>query len=197
MFRRPRSKAARDASRDAAGEAGAHDSAREADAQGTETQGTGAQDSAAQDAGTQDTAALRVPLSPRSGRRHGRRAIRSSITGPGLRNPHSRFARFEADARGVVEFLQHQFAEELHGVNIGFQTVPSGEPESSQPLYYSINRATKTIMLYRMPIQRAKVLHVDDDLHRRMFIEHCVYLAVCEYLGREPWELMPGYFDHF
>lgn len=140
---------------------------------------------------------MRVPVTARAARRHGRRPIRSSITGAGLKNPDSRFARFEYDARGAVEFLQHQFPEELHGVNIGFQTVPNGEPESVKPLYYAIDRATQTIMLFRVPIQRAKVLHVDDAVHRRMFIEHCVYLAVCEYMGRDPWDLLPGYFDHY
>ena len=48
-----------------------------------------------------------------------------------------------------------------------------------------------------MPIQRAQGLHVDDAEHRRLFIGHCVYLSVCEYLGRDPWELLPGRFDHY
>ncbi|KAM9863163.1 metallopeptidase family protein [Leucobacter sp. BZR 635] len=129
--------------------------------------------------------------------RHGRRPIRSSLTGPALANPASRVARFETDARAVVEFLQHTFADELRGVQIGFQTVPSGESNSDLPMLYSVDREAKSIMLFRMPIQRARGLHVNDDEHRRYFIEHCVYRAVCEYLGREPWELLPGRFDHF
>ncbi|KUF08376.1 metallopeptidase family protein [Leucobacter sp. G161] len=129
--------------------------------------------------------------------RHGRRPIRSSLTGPALANPASRVARFETDARGVVEFLQHTFPDELRGVQIGFQTVPSGQGDSAQPMLYSIDRSARSIMLYRMPIQRARGLHVNDDEHRRYFIEHCVYRAVCEYLGHEPWELLPGRFDHF
>ena len=129
--------------------------------------------------------------------RHGRRPIRSSITGPALANPQSRVKKFESDARGAVEFLQRAFPEELHGVQIGFQTVPAAAGESSMPMLYSIDRDAASITLYRMPIQRSKGLHVDDDEHRRYFIEHCVYRAVCEYLGREPWELLPGRFDHF
>lgn len=119
------------------------------------------------------------------------------MSGPGLRDPQGRLARFEYDARGVVEFLQHQFPEQLDSVNIGFQTVPIGKPTSMRPLYYGIDRDTKTIMLYRVPIQRANVLHVDDAEHRRFFVEHCVYSAICEYLHREPWDLMPGYFEHY
>lgn len=133
----------------------------------------------------------------RRARRHGRRPIRSSIVGPALRNPHNRVSRFETDARGAVEYLQSMFADELRDVQIGFQTVPSGLGESSAPMLYSVDRTRRTIMLYRMPIQRARGLHVNDDEHRRYFVEHCVYRAVCEYLGREPWELLPGRFDHF
>lgn len=129
--------------------------------------------------------------------RHGRRPIRSSITGPALANPQSRATRFEADARGAVEYLQSMFADELRGVQIGFQTVPTNVGESTAPLLYSVDRAARTIMLYRMPIQRSRGLHVNDDEHRRYFVEHCVYRAVCEYLGREPWELLPGRFDHY
>lgn len=105
--------------------------------------------------------------------------------------------RFDADARGAVQVLQAQFPEELKGVRIGFRTAPTGEGESRNPLLYAVNRNEQSIMLFRMPIQRARGLHVNDDEHRRYFVEHCVYLAVCEYLGREPWELMPGRFDHY
>ncbi|MCS3427269.1 hypothetical protein U746_2142 [Mycolicibacterium mucogenicum 261Sha1.1M5] len=139
----------------------------------------------------------RTPRTQGRPTRHGRRPIRSSITGPALANPQSRVTKFEADARGAVEFLQRALPEELHGVQIGFQTVPAATGESSMPMLYSIDRAARSIMLYRMPIQRSKGLHVDDDEHRRYFVEHCVYRAVCEYLGREPWELLPGRFDHY
>lgn len=133
----------------------------------------------------------------RVSRRHGRRPIRSALVGPGLPNPSGRIARFEADARGAVELLQAHFPEELDGVRIGFQTAPTGEGDGGNPLLYTVDRSTRSIMLFRVPIQRAKGLHVDDDEHRRYFVEHCVYLAVCEYLGREPWDLLPGRFDHY
>ena len=135
--------------------------------------------------------------SGRRSRRHGRRPIRSSIAGPDLPDPASRFARFEADARAAVELLQSLLPDELRGVQVGFQTAPSGRDESELPLLYSVNRAARTIVLYRMPIQRARGLHVPDDEHRRYFIEHVVYRAVCEYLGRDPWDLLPGRFDHY
>ena len=130
-------------------------------------------------------------------RRHGRRSIRSSMTGPQLPNPDARVARFELAARAALEVLRHEVGNDLRGVRIGFATAPMGVGTSEQPLFYSIERAERTIVLYRMPIQRAKGLHVDDDEHRRLFIGHCVHRAVCEYLGRAPWEIASGRFDHF
>src|SRR5690606_2996370 len=123
----------------------------------------------------------RKPTAPaRANRRHGRRPMRSSLTGPGLPDPNARVLRFEIYARGAVELLQSHVPDELRDVQIGCQTAPSGRGESRLPLFYSIDRQARTIMMFRMPIQRARGLHVDDEEHRRYFVEHCVYLAVCE-----------------
>lgn len=131
-------------------------------------------------------------------KRHGRRAARSSLTGPGLPNPQHRVTRFETDARGVVQLLQQHFPDELRDVQVGFQTAPTSDfTESKFPMLYGIDRAKRTVMMFRMPIQRAQGLHVNDDEHRRYFVQHCVYQAICEYMGREPWEVMPGRFDHY
>jgi hypothetical protein len=109
--------------------------------------------------------------------------------------------RFEIAARGALDLLRAELGSDLDGVHIGFSTVPTGqgmtEEGSEQPLFYSIDRRARTIVLYRMPIQRARGLHVDDEEHRRLFIGHCVHRAVCEYLGRAPWDVLPGRFDHF
>lgn len=127
--------------------------------------------------------------------------------------------RFELAARSALEFLRQEVGDELEGVHIGFQTAPMfrgdaaantaagstggsqseglGEGQGESQMFFSIDRASRTIVLYRMPIQRAKGLHVDDADHRRYFIGHCVHRAVCEYLGRDPWEVAPGRFDHF
>lgn len=132
-------------------------------------------------------------------RRHGRRGIRSSVTGPDLRDPASRTSRFESDARAAVQFLQQHLTTELAGVHIGFATAPLGGStnESTQPMYYSVNRKNRTIIMYRMPIQRYRGLHVDDADHRRFFVEHCVHRAVCEYLDQNPWDILPGRFEHY
>lgn len=134
---------------------------------------------------------------PAAARRHGRRPIRSSLTGAQLPDPDGRVIRFELAARGALDLLRQELGDELDGVRIGFSTAPRIEGESEQPLFYSIDRANRTIVLYRMPIQRARGLHVEDAEHRRYFVGHCVHRAVCEYLGRDPWDVLPGRFDHF
>jgi hypothetical protein len=130
-------------------------------------------------------------------RRHGRRPIRSSITGAQLPDPDGRVLRFEIAARGAIEVLQRHLGDELRGVRIGFSTVPVDRVDVDGPVYYSFDRREGTILLYRMPIQRAQVLHVDDAEHRRLFIEHCVYRAICDYLGRDPWDVLPDRFEHY
>lgn len=147
-------------------------------------------------AGRSDNA-LPVTRAAGPSRRHERRPVRSSLAGPGLPDPNNRFSRFETDARGAVQLLQAHFPEDLKGVRIGFQTAPTEGGESKFPMLYTIDRQSRTIMMFRMPIQRTQGLHVNDDEHRRYFVQHCVYQAVCEYLGREPWELLPGRFDHY
>ena len=39
-------------------------------------------------------------------------------------------------------------------------------------------------------------LHRYDDLHRRMMVESCVFRAVAELLGKDPWDLAPERFRH-
>lgn len=133
----------------------------------------------------------------RASRRHGRREPRSSITGPGLPNPDARITRFERQARGALDLLFAAFPADLQGVSVSFVSVPRELGDGDEPLFWTVDREARTILLYRLPIQRARGLHVDDDEHRRMFVEHCVYRAIAEYLDRDPWELLPGRFDHF
>lgn len=119
------------------------------------------------------------------------------MTGASLANPDTRVLRFELAARSAIAVLKRHLGADLDGLRIGFTTAPQTDASGEHPMLYSVDQASRSIVLHRMPIQRASGLHVDDVDHRRMFIGHCVYLAVCEYLGREPWEVMPGRFDHF
>jgi len=54
-----------------------------------------------------------------------------------------------------------------------------------------VDRARRRIILYRLPIQRMSKLHRNDELHQRMMVESCVFRAVAELLGKDPWDLGP------
>ena len=54
----------------------------------------------------------------------------------------------------------------------------------------------RRVILYRLPVERLSRLHRYDDLHRRMMIESCVFRAVAELLGKDPWDLAPDRYRH-
>ena len=54
----------------------------------------------------------------------------------------------------------------------------------------------RRVILYRVPIERLAHLHRNDEIHRRMVIESCVFRAVAELLGKDPWDLAPERFRH-
>lgn len=134
-------------------------------------------------------------------RRHGRRPVRSSLVGPDLRDPRSRVETFKHWAAATIQYLRQQLPAELEGVNIGFMSLPPyehpDETSSKQPMFWLISKSDQMIYLFRSPIQRYRGLHENDEAHRRMFVEWCVYQAVCEYLDEDPWSLIPGRFEHY
>ena len=58
-------------------------------------------------------------------------------------------------------------------------------------------RPERRIVFYRLPIQRMSKLHHNDDIHQRMMVESCVFRAVGDLLGKDPWDLAPDRFRHF
>ena len=62
---------------------------------------------------------------------------------------------------------------------------------------YAVDARTRRITFSRLPIQRLSRLHRNDEFHQRMVIESCVFRAVAELLGKDPWDLAPDRFRHF
>ena len=61
---------------------------------------------------------------------------------------------------------------------------------------WRVSTAERRVILYRLPIERLAKLHRSDALHRRMLVESCVFRAVAELLGKDPWDLAPDRFRH-
>lgn len=128
--------------------------------------------------------------------RHGR-GIRAAVTGPHLPLLTSRNGNFEMTVASAAQFLKEMWPEELAGARFQIGLMPGSSPEGSKVDRWLVVPAEKRIIVYRLPIERMARLHRDDELHRRMLIESCVFRAVAEYIGKDPWELAPERFRHY
>ncbi len=127
--------------------------------------------------------------------RHGH-GIRSAVTGPLLPRLYSRAGLFDQTVAATAEYLKGLWPDELGSTRFEVAALPPG-PERGRVQRWQVFPAERRIVLYRVPIERLSRLHRRDDLHRRMLVESCVFRAVAELLGRDPWDLAPDRFRHF
>ena len=125
--------------------------------------------------------------------RHGR-GMRSPVTGPHLPVIHGRTERFFTTVAQTAQYLRSLWSTELTDVSFEVAANPSAPLPPGEIPRWSVNVSQKRIVLFRVPIQRLSRLHVDDEIHRQMAIEECVFRAVAEFLGRRPEELGPERF---
>lgn len=138
------------------------------------------------------------PASIRAGARdrHGR-GIRSSVTGPHLPRLRTRVDFFDSCIASAVEYLQDLWPDEMAAVRFEVAGVPPGEPGTRGVDRWRVDPARRIVVLYRVPIERLAHLHKDDEWHRRSLIESCVFRAVAELLGKDPWDIAPERYRHF
>ncbi len=126
--------------------------------------------------------------------RHGR-LDRSPVVRPPLPPLETRAEKFDLAVGTAAEFLRSAWPE-LRDVRFEVGSMPAASDDEGIPRW-SVLTDEKRIILYRLPIERLSHLHHDDDLHRRMMIESCVFRAAAEYLDRDPWDLGPERFRYF
>jgi hypothetical protein len=134
-----------------------------------------------------------TPVRPSRHGRHGREN-RSPVVRPPLPPLDTRAERFDLAVGTASEFLRSAW-DELREVSFEIGIMPPLVEKGGIPRW-RVLREEKRIILYRVPIERLSHLHRDDELHRRMAIEGCVFRAAAEYLDRDPWDLGPERF-HF
>ncbi|MBC7725708.1 MAG: metallopeptidase family protein [Burkholderiaceae bacterium] len=127
--------------------------------------------------------------------RHGR-AIRSAVTGPRLPLLSTRADLFESTVIQAAEYLKDMWPDELSDVTFEIAGLPSEVGASGGVDRWLTIGAERRVILFRLPIERMAKLHRADDLHRRMLVESCVFRAVAELLGKDPWDLAPDRFRH-
>jgi len=139
---------------------------------------------------------MRETTTPRRSRhgRHGREN-RSPVVRPPLPPLDTRAERFELTVGTAAEFLRSAW-DELRDVSFEIGIMPPLVENAGIPRW-RVLREEKRIIVFRVPIERLSHLHRDDELHRRMVIEGCVFRAAAEYLDRDPWDLGPERFRFF
>ena len=137
-------------------------------------------------------------VSARSGShdRHGR-GLRSPVTGPHLDVLRTRSEFFDACIGSAVEYLRELWPDDMAGIRFEVAQVPGGEPGPHGVDRWRVSPTERRVVLYRLPIERLAHLHRDDEWHRRSFIESCVFRAVAELLGKDPWDIAPERYRHF
>ncbi len=114
--------------------------------------------------------------------RHGRgmrRPLPSKLFSPGTRTE-----LFQLVVGQTCEYLRSEFPE-LSDLKWRIEEVP--ELERGEPLTrFSIRKASMTIVLYRIPIERSSFRGAD----LRDQIEQTVITASAQLIDRDPWELI-------
>ncbi|TAL44181.1 MAG: metallopeptidase family protein [Salinibacterium sp.] len=127
--------------------------------------------------------------------RHGR-GIRAAVTGPHLPLLRSRADTFDATVAATAEYLKDLWPSELANVSFEVAALPADLGSSPVVNRWRVIHEQRRVILYRLPIERLSRLHRYDELHKRMMVESCVFRAVAELLGKDPWDLAPERFRH-
>jgi hypothetical protein len=128
--------------------------------------------------------------------RHGRGA-RGPVTGPHLPMLHNRIDLFELTVASTADYLKGLWPSDLADVRFEVAAAPATALGDEEVERWRVDPATRRIILFRVPIQRLSRLHRNDELHRRLLVESCVFRAVAELLGKDPWDLAPERFRHY
>lgn len=127
--------------------------------------------------------------------RHGR-GIRAAVTGPHLPPLRTRVDEFDGAVASTAEYLRDIWPAELADVSFEVAGLPPQLGDGRSVDRWRVIVAERRVILYRLPIERLSQLHSNDELHKRMMVESCVFRAVAELLGKDPWDLAPERFRH-
>jgi hypothetical protein len=122
--------------------------------------------------------------------------MRSAVTGPHLPLLWTRADAFDSTVASTAEYLKDIWPDELDRVSFEVAGLPAHLASELGVDRWRVYPDENRIVLYRLPIERLSRLHKHDALHRRLMIESCVFRAVAELLGKDPWDIAPDRFRH-
>jgi hypothetical protein len=97
----------------------------------------------------------------------------------------------------TAEYLRDLWPDELADVSFEVAGLPAEIGLSLAVDRWRVDTKERRVILYRLPIERLSRLHRYDEIQKRMMVESCVFRAVAELLGKDPWDLAPERFRHF
>lgn len=99
--------------------------------------------------------------------------------------------------RATADYLVDLWPVELANLRIEVMPMPDQPSAVRVVARWRVVADETLVVLYRIPIERMSRLHRDDDWHRRLMVESCVFRAVSELIGKDPWDLAPDRFRHW
>lgn len=99
--------------------------------------------------------------------------------------------------QSTAEYLVGLWPDELARLRIEVVPMPDQPSKVQGVARWRVHADEHLVVLYRIPIERMSHLHRDDDWHRRLMVESCVFRAVGELTGKDPWDLAPERFRHW
>ena len=99
--------------------------------------------------------------------------------------------------QSTAEYLVDLWPDELSNLRIEVMPMPDQPNQVQGVARWRVIADEHLVVLYRIPIERMSRLHRDDDWHRRLMVESCVFRAVGELIGKDPWDLAPERFRHW
>ncbi|MRG60586.1 hypothetical protein GE115_12015 [Agromyces sp. CFH 90414] len=141
----------------------------------------------------------RVASTPRSPRRlardrHGR-GLRSPVTGPHLPLLRTRIDEFDLTIATTASYLRSLWPE-LEDAVFEVAQGPAEAIHDDHVDRWKVYHDERRIIFYRLPIVRFLRLQEGEERDEKLLVESCVYRAVADLLGKDPWELSPGRYRH-
>jgi len=127
----------------------------------------------------------------RSRDRHGR-GIRHSLSGSLYKTGAATNDQFSSIIASTCDYLRDTWPNELGTLSWRIMDAPVLGVNSTRVRRWSARVETMTIVIYRLPILRLDNLTGTEPLADRVRIEHYVFEAAAELIGKEPWELIFG-----
>ncbi len=123
------------------------------------------------------------------------RGMRSPVTGPHLPLLRTRIDEFDLTVASTAAYLRGLWPE-LEGVSIQVADAPAEAMHDDHVDRWKVHHDERRIVFFRLPIVRFLRTQEGEEKDEKLLVESCVFRAVAEFLGRDPWELAPGRYRH-